>query len=553
MNNLNNRYLYELIVLSMEGAMTDQQAVELKQWLESSEAARREYVDFITTLSVLRDHDFGCPEAILPAVTDLSDCSLNLALWNALLEQEQKAPQVEIQKPIPVTSVAEETGLVRQSLIRYNKISALIAFVSVAALFFMIGYVNRLLPDPKTSVAVVTDLIDARWGNEEAVQQGAVMYVSKQPCELKSGLVKFQLNSGAEIIVESPARFRFQSENRMYADSGRFYAKVCDRAIGFTIETPSSSVIDLGTEFGVHILPSGDSEVYLYRGKASLIAGRQDQSKSSHILESLNARFVSMSGRVNQVDFRPMQFVRQIDSAKNWVWKGQNLDLTSLITGGNGFDAPQNSQGIDLLTGQMNWTTFEKKEQGTGDYLSISYNPFVDGVFVPNGEKGASQVSSAGHRYSFPATSSACYVPIGPRSEVGMVTPSNIRPLYLKGYPAQSILCMHTNSGITFDLEAIRQSLPENVVIKSFTAAYGISDTAIVDAGQSDPDADFFVLLDGQPRLCRKNYRKTEGAVAVEIPIQRRDRFLTLACTEATANAADWTLFADPSLVLERQ
>jgi len=89
-------------------------------------------------------------------------------------------------------------------------------------------------------------------------------------------------------------------------------------------------------------------------------------------------------------------------------------------------------------------------------------------------------------------------------------------------------------------------------VIKSFTAAYGISDTAIVDSG-NDPDADFFVLLDGQPKLCRKNYRKTEGAVAMEIPIQGHDRFLTLACTEATANAADWTLFADPALVLERQ
>ncbi|HML74158.1 MAG TPA: NPCBM/NEW2 domain-containing protein [Anaerohalosphaeraceae bacterium] len=553
MNNLNMRHLHELIVLSMEAAITDQQAVELKQLLESSETARREYVNFITTLSVLRDHDFSYPETILPAVTDLSDCSLNLALWNALLEQEQKAPQVEIQKPVNVSAAVQEARPAERSLIRYNKISALIAFASVAALFFMIGYVNRLLPDPKTSAAVVTDLIDTQWGDGDSLQQGAVMYVSKRPYELKDGLVKFQLNSGAEIIVESPARFRFQSENRMYADSGRFYAKVSDRAIGFTIETPSSSVIDLGTEFGVHILPSGDSEVYLYRGKASLIAGRQDQSKSSHILESSNARFVSMSGRVNHVEFRPMQFVQQIDSAKNWVWKGQNMDLTSLITGGNGFDAPQDSQGIDLLTGQMNWTTAEKGQQGARDYLSVPYNPYVDGVFVPNGENGPSQVSSAGHVYSFPTTSNAYYAPIGPRSEVAMVKPDNVRALTLKGCQAQSILCMHTNAGITFDLDAIRETLPENVAIKSFTAAYGISDTAIVDSGQSDPDADFFVLLDGQPKLCRKNYRKTEGAVAVEIPIQGHDRFLTLACTEATANAADWTLFADPALVLERQ
>jgi len=93
MNNLNMRHLHELIVLSMEAAITDQQAVELKQLLESSEAARREYVNFITTLSVLRDHDFSYPETILPAVTDLSDCSLNLALWNALLEQEQRPPR----------------------------------------------------------------------------------------------------------------------------------------------------------------------------------------------------------------------------------------------------------------------------------------------------------------------------------------------------------------------------------------------------------------------------------------------------------------------------
>lgn len=550
MNNPNMRHLHELIVLSMEAAITDPQAAELKQLLENSESARREYVNFITTLSVLRDHDFSCPETILPAVTDLSDCSLNLALWNALLEQEQKAPQVEVQKPQSACAVLYETKPVARSLIRYNKISAMIAFASVAALFFMIGYVNRILPDPKTSAAVVTDLIDAQWSDGDSMQQGAVMYVLKRPYELKDGLVKFQLNSGAEIIVESPARFRFQSENRMYADSGRFYAKVSDRAIGFTIETPSSSVIDLGTEFGVHVLPSGDSEVYLYRGKASLIAGRQDQSKSSHILESSNARFVSMTGRVNQVDFCPTQFVQQMDSAKNWVWKGQNVDLTSLITGGNGFDAPQNSLGIDLLTGQMNWATFEKGQEGALGYLQVSYHPFVDGVFVPN---GSLQISSAGHVYSFPATSNAYYIPIGPRTEVAMVKPDNIRALNLKGYQAQSILCMHTNAGITFDLDAIRKTLPQDVAIKSFTAAYGISDTAIVDSGQSDPDADFFVLLDGESKLCKKNYRKAEGAIALEIPIQGHNRYLTLACTEATANTADWTLFADPALVLERR
>ncbi|MBN2513025.1 MAG: NPCBM/NEW2 domain-containing protein [Sedimentisphaerales bacterium] len=550
MNNPNMRHLHELIVLSMEAAITDPQAAELKQLLENSESARREYVNFITTLSVLRDHDFSCPETILPAVTDLSDCSLNLALWNALLEQEQKAPQVEVQKPQSACAVLYETKPVARSLIRYNKISAMIAFASVAALFFMIGYVNRILPDPKTSAAVVTDLIDAQWSDGDSMQQGAVMYVLKRPYELKDGLVKFQLNSGAEIIVESPARFRFQSENRMYADSGRFYAKVSDRAIGFTIETPSSSVIDLGTEFGVHVLPSGDSEVYLYRGKASLIAGRQDQSKSSHILESSNARFVSMTGRVNQVDFCPTQFVQQMDSAKNWVWKGQNVDLTSLITGGNGFDAPQNSHGIDLLTGQMNWATFEKGQEGALGYLQVSYHPFVDGVFVPN---GSLQISSAGHVYSFPATSNAYYIPIGPRTEVAMVKPDNIRALNLKGYQAQSILCMHTNAGITFDLDAIRKTLPQDVAIKSFTAAYGISDTAIVDSGQSDPDADFFVLLDGESKLCKKNYRKAEGAIALEIPIQGHNRYLTLACTEATANTADWTLFADPALVLERR
>jgi hypothetical protein len=184
------------------------------------------------------------------------------------------------------------------------------------------------------------------------------------------------------------------------------------------------------------------------------------------------------------------------------------MDLTSLITGGNGFDAPQDSQGIDLLTGQMNWTTAEKGQQGARDYLSVPYNPYVDGVFVPNGENGPSQISSAGHVYSFPATSNAYYVPIGPRTEVAMVKPNNVRALKLKDYQAQSILCLHTNAGITFDLDAIRKTLPENVVIKSFTAAYGISDTAIVDSG-NDPDADFFVLLDGQPKLCRKNYRKT--------------------------------------------
>ncbi|MEN6308251.1 MAG: FecR domain-containing protein [Anaerohalosphaeraceae bacterium] len=551
MSNLNVHRLHELIVLSMEGAINDLQAVELKQMLVVSLDAKKEYVDFITTLSVLRDHDFSYPEAILPAASHVSDCSLNLALWNALLEQEQKAPQVEIQKPPIVSQIIEQAKPAERTFGKINKFSALIAFVSVAALFFMIGYVNLILPEPKTSAAVVTDLIAAQWAdNSNPIQSGSVMYVAQRPYVLTEGLVEFQLNSGVEVVVESPARFSFQSENRIFADSGKFYARVSDRAIGFTIETPSSSMIDLGTEFGVEIHSNGDSEVYLYKGKVSLIAGRQDQSKSSQLLETSDARHVSMSGRVHALNFVPEQFVQQIDSSRNWIWKGQNLDLTSLITGGNGFNAPQNSQGIDLLTGQMNWAMFERGQEGALGYLRVSYNPFVDGVFVPN---GSSQISSAGHLYAFPVTSNDYYVPVGPRTEVAMVAPENVQPLKLKDYQAKTILCMHTNAGITFDLDAIRGNLPADVSIKTFTASYGISETAIAESGQYDPDADFYVFVDGQPKLCKKNYHRSEGTLMIEIPIRSSDRYLTLACTEASANAADWTLFGDPALILERQ
>jgi hypothetical protein len=91
--------------------------------------------------------------------------------------------------------------------------------------------------------------------------------------KIERGLVHLELKSGATLLVEGPAEWSIEGNNRAALRLGRLIAHVPQRAIGFVLETPATTVVDLGTEFDVTVLKDESTEVEVLKGRVRLYPG----------------------------------------------------------------------------------------------------------------------------------------------------------------------------------------------------------------------------------------------------------------------------------------
>lgn len=119
-------------------------------------------------------------------------------------------------------------------------------------------------------VATITRLIGVRWapGAFAPVELGRLR--TGDTLVLDAGQVELVFDTGVEVILEGPSHFEIRSADRAFCRRGAISARAGEGARGFTIETPNARVIDLGTEFGVSISESGETEVAVFRGIVDL-------------------------------------------------------------------------------------------------------------------------------------------------------------------------------------------------------------------------------------------------------------------------------------------
>jgi hypothetical protein len=83
---------------------------------------------------------------------------------------------------------------------------------------------------------------------------------------MSKGLLQLTFDTGAKVVVEGPADFVATTATEAVLSQGRIAAAVPHFARGYTVFTPTSEVVDLGTEFGIAVDGSGTSEVHVFNG-----------------------------------------------------------------------------------------------------------------------------------------------------------------------------------------------------------------------------------------------------------------------------------------------
>ena len=93
----------------------------------------------------------------------------------------------------------------------------------------------------------------------------------------EKGRVVLRFQSGAKLAVEGPARFQITGGNGAEMVQGRATVRVPGAIKGFTLDTPSEQIVDLGTSFGVDVESDGATSVAVFEGEVEL-RGRQHDS-----------------------------------------------------------------------------------------------------------------------------------------------------------------------------------------------------------------------------------------------------------------------------------
>jgi len=117
----------------------------------------------------------------------------------------------------------------------------------------------------------LTDASGMKWANgTAALKLGEEIPPGK--LRLESGVIEITFATGAKAAIEGPAQFKLTSNGSMELELGKIATEVPRRAKGFTVTTPTATVIDLGTRFGAIVGNDKSSEVDVFQGRVKLTA-----------------------------------------------------------------------------------------------------------------------------------------------------------------------------------------------------------------------------------------------------------------------------------------
>lgn len=191
-----------------------------------------------------------------------------------------------------------------------------VAFTALAAsLMLAIGMWVR----QPSAIATLVSSEDAAWESELPTSPRSELVPGS--LHLKSGIATIEFLSGAQLVIESPARLELISEMRAKLISGAALIEVQEEASGFILETPDGYAVDFGTRFAVIVdeekgatdfeLLEGEIEVHnLKTGKSRRLTKPGSIAAASGDALVIDDDSASLPQQVNSVSETPNQTVQ---------------------------------------------------------------------------------------------------------------------------------------------------------------------------------------------------------------------------------------------------
>lgn len=209
---------------------------------------------------------------------------------------------------------------------------------------------------------------------------------------------------------------------------------------------------------------------------------------------------------------------------------GDGWSLADIVGGGDGHGSGKPNQGIDLRDGKPNSEKLGYlRDIPVNQLVAVATNhthphpsPVAKYVFIPDG-KEAVLIDENRSLQGLPPTSGAAWDLIrnGPLNSQASTKINDID----YASPGHSILGLHANSGITFDLSALQNDETALGFILTGVVGFGSG------SGGEGTHADFSIFVDQSLAFQKLKLEKSESE-RFEIPLPRGTKTLTLVATD---------------------
>ncbi len=232
------------------------------------------------------------------------------------------------------------------------------------------------------------------------------------------------------------------------------------------------------------------------------------------------AELTSNQQMIAHIQKKTSELLRELRMIEN-----SGLSLADIVGGGDGWGSGKVGLGIDPRTG----SSVSMKRGGLNpskvNIFSTVNSPFIEGVFIPEGQGGKAKIpynSTGDSLTGIPSTSKATWDAIRKGPVNSQHSPSLAGVDFTKG--GNELLGLHANSGITFDLKAFRNELKTDALKLSAKVGYFGSKGSFF--------ADVWIYVDGEKVFEVRGLKRDDGLKDVEIKFSRQARYMTLISTD---------------------
>ena len=158
------------------------------------------------------------------------------------------------------------------SIVRFAAALLLGSLLTFTALHFVTN--SDVVTAPEQAARPYADCVatllfadNCQWTKHEKFVEGQRLPITS--LRLERGLAVLRFDGGAAVVLEGPTDLDIESRGSARLARGQLTVRAPEEAAGFTVRTPASDVIDLGTEFAVKVERNGATEVHVLEGEVA--------------------------------------------------------------------------------------------------------------------------------------------------------------------------------------------------------------------------------------------------------------------------------------------